>query len=714
MRLILLAALALIALPLAAQQPSPREVFERARILEESNRNLEEAAGLYIRVADVSGDRSLAADAQLRAGFVYQRLGRMEEARRAFQMVTTRYPEFADLAREARARLNRGTQLANKMSSRLVWTVPHGAVLTGSVSRDGRFVPYADWRRNADLFVYDAVSDTSREVPGNRSGEGFQFAQFGGTFSPDGTRVAYGWFNTEFFEIRVATLTPGAPTPRVLFSNREMPRVSPEDWSPDGAMLAVQLQRSDKTAQIGLVDVRDGSLRLLKSIDWRLSSKLFFSPDGKYLAYDMPVDEGVDQRDVFLLAVDGSHEIPAVVHQGDDVVMGWSPDGRYLLFTSDRTGSKSLWAAAVVDGRSQGDAQQVKADMSGMSLGVTGRGTLHTLVSHSSYLGAIRSDIHVAAFDFATAQFMPTPRSVMQAFVGANNLPAWSPDGNRLAFVSTRGVETGNRAIVIQSLDTGALRELPMALNIYGGGPGPRWSPDGRALAIQATDPKGRQGVFQIDATTGETSVIALSTRGPAGGGETFTNPIWAPDGKRLYYSRIDAAGGSSAVVERDLSSGEETELFRRPSARTAVDVHLSPDGRFFAAADGDWFAGSPSEPGTTRSWSIVLVPGEGGAPKDLIRRASHGGGVLMWAPDGQSVFVYSIVDKSTWTREVWRVPIDGSQPQRLDLNVDFLGPPGNSDQRLHVHPDGRRVAFAVSEPAKPAEVWALENFLTP
>jgi Tol biopolymer transport system component len=83
-----------------------------------------------------------------------------------------------------------------------------------------------------------------------------------------------------------------------------------------------------------------------------------------------------------------------------------------------------------------------------------------------------------------------------------------------------------------------------------------------------------------------------------------------------------------------------------------------------------------------------------------------------MWAPDGRSVFIYSMVDKSTWTREVWRVPIDGSQPQRLDLNVNFLGPLGNSDQQLHVHPDGTRVAFAVSEPAKPAEVWVLDNFL--
>lgn len=366
----------------------------------------------------------------------------------------------------------------------------------------------------------------------------------------------------------------------------------------------------------------------------------------------------------------------------------------------------------LVDGKPQGEPQHVKADLSGNSVGVTRGGSLYTLVRHSNYTGVIRSDVHVAAFDFAKGQFAPSPRSVVQAFVGANNLPDWSPDGKSLAFVSTRRLETNNRVIVIQSQDAGALRELPIALNIYGGGPGPRWSPDGRTLAIQATDSKGRQGLFGIDVTTGEATPIVLSTRGVVGGGEVFINPMWALDGKRIYYSRLDTAGRSFSVVERDLSSGNERDVFRRPSARSVTDVHLSRDGRLFAASDGDWFAGSPSEPGTNRQWSIVLIPSEGGPPKELMQRESHGGGILMWTPDGRSVFVYSVTNKDKWEREVWRVPTDGAEPQRLELNVNFLGPLGNSDQQIHVYPDGKRVAFAVSEPAKRAEIWALENFL--
>ena len=103
------------------------------------------------------------------------------------------------------------------------------------------------------------------------------------------------------------------------------------------------------------------------------------------------------------------------------------------------------------------------------------------------------------------------------------------------------------------------------------------------------------------------------------------------------------------------------------------------------------------------------------------MRGESLGAGILMWAPDSRSIFVDSIKgsiladsikDRSTGDREVWRVAIDGTEPQKLGLNVNWLGPPFNSDQQLHVHPDGKRVAFAATEPAKPWEVWTLENFL--
>ena len=71
---------------------------------------------------------------------------------------------------------------------------------------------------------------------------------------------------------------------------------------------------------------------------------MFFSPDGQFVAYDLPSADAGNQRDVYVMAVDGSREIPAVIDPNQDIVMGWSPDGKFLLFASDRSGSMSLWA----------------------------------------------------------------------------------------------------------------------------------------------------------------------------------------------------------------------------------------------------------------------------------------------------------------------------------------------------------------------------------
>jgi Tol biopolymer transport system component len=147
----------------------------------------------------------------------------------------------------------------------------------------------------------------------------------------------------------------------------------PMDWSPDGRMIAVSLHRRDQSAQIGIVSVPDGFLRVLKSVSWRGPTRIFFSPNGREIGFDLPASETSDQRDIFVLAVDGRREVPAVVHPSQDVMMGLSPDGQNVLFTSDRRdGSMGLWALPMAEGMPRGGPALVKASIgTGWSLGVS-------------------------------------------------------------------------------------------------------------------------------------------------------------------------------------------------------------------------------------------------------------------------------------------------------------------------------------------------------
>jgi len=73
-------------------QSYPRDLFEQARMLDESNQNLTEAITLYRQAASLAGEeRAMAAQAQYRVGILFDRLGKADEALGAFQLIVRDY-----------------------------------------------------------------------------------------------------------------------------------------------------------------------------------------------------------------------------------------------------------------------------------------------------------------------------------------------------------------------------------------------------------------------------------------------------------------------------------------------------------------------------------------------------------------------------------------------------------------------------------------------
>jgi Tol biopolymer transport system component len=165
---------------------------------------------------------------------------------------------------------------------------------------------------------------------------------------------------------------------------------------------------------------------------------------------------------------------------------------------------------------------------------------------------------------------------------------------------------------------------------------------------------------------------------------------VLSPDEKTLYYRTY--VGGEFAFVRRDLGTGNETELIRRPRLGT---LNLAPDGRAIAT-----FSFDPS----AKSASLLLISIPGGEPRELMR-VNEPAGIQMWAPDSRAIFIKR--SPSDGRPALWRAPLDGTQPKKLDANLD----PNIGQFRLH--PDGRQVTFEVRvQHRQGVEVWALENFL--
>jgi Tol biopolymer transport system component len=540
--------------------------------------------------------------------------------------------------------------------------------------------------------VHDLATGTDRAVT---AADGYAGAP---AISRDGTQVAYEWYGGQYgSELRLVSIQgDGVPPFRRLYESADVAEITPMDISPDKASIAVTLVRKDRTRQIALVATVDGSLRVLKSVDWRGPTRIFFSPDGRDLAFDLPASDATAQRDVFVLAVDGSRQVPAVVHPSNDVVMGWAPDGKQLLFASDRSGgAMGLWALAFADGKPQGTPELVKESIgSSSSMGVSSSGAL--------YLGVAAGDrdVAVATINITTGKETGPSVKPIQSFIGTSLQPAWSPDGKSLAYLSWLLYDTisgVSRRLMIRSIDTGEVRELQPNLAYFNQ---VSWAPDGRAFVTGGTDLKGRDGVFRIDARTGDVETIVLLP-------QDFANsyPQWSPDGKRIYYRRqlndgvsgADGFVGQVAFIERDLTSGLEREVVRGDLG----SINLSPDGHSIVAQRGDR---------VTKSEAVVLIPVQGGEPRELLR-VSQPQGILRfsgmpWTPDGRGVLVRRRMTADN--AELWLVPITGAPPRKLDIDVNRWAT-GNWGV-ISLHPDGRQIAFLTGQVN--SEVWVLENFL--
>jgi len=653
--------------------------------------NLKVAIDQYKKVAQ-GANRPIAAQALLHMAECYQKLGDTE-ARKVYERVVREFGDQKEAA-TARAQLAGSGTSRREAATRRVWTAPPGSFgWPNAASADGRQVAYVVYETPqgslSNLFVHDLTTGMSRQVTDAAAEETSPDKHVepdSSAFSRDGKQLAYAWQNgtTNRYELRVVDLTgSGIPRFRRVYDSPDVFWVGPYDWSPDGKWIAVQMFRKDRSYQMALVSVPDGSLRVLKSSAYgRFAQGLKFSPDGRYLAYDQAANETEFQHDVYVMALDGTREISAVVSPSHDVLLGWSPDGGRLILSSDRTGSTGLWSQAVVDGKPQGAPEFLRGEIGNFwSLGLTSSGTLFAGVSNGRGL-----NIRLADFDFKSAQFLSPPADAVQEFVGSNGSPAWSPDGKSLAYLSRRPHES---VLAIRSSETGKTRELRLRLTSDDSSDlsDLSWSPDGRALAVSGTDSTFQKGIFRIDTQTGEVSPIAL-----ASGQHLFSGPVWSFDGSKVYFRDFNSFSNDPiSFKEHDLSTGRERDLIQRAPLGA---VWLSPDGKYIATGT--------SNP-TTKTGSFLLIPIDGGTVKELFSRQENLRGIWGWTPDSQSFLVRKGAGDEL---EVWRVPIDGSTPRKLDLRVDA------SFGALRVNLDGRRVAFQVQEPPKPQEVWVTENFL--
>jgi dipeptidyl aminopeptidase/acylaminoacyl peptidase len=347
------------------------------------------------------------------------------------------------------------------------------------------------------------------------------------------------------------------------------------------------------------------------------------SPDGAWVAYTVSaVDTAKDRddTDIWLASWDGTQQVRLTRHAGSDHAPRWSPDGRYVAFLSDRDDPREVEQAWLLDRRG-GEPERITSLPGGVSdlAWSPDGGRLALVVSDPDPDAKAPGDSSTKApkpivldrFQFKEDEtgwlrelhdhlylLDLSTRATTLLLPGAYDeaMPAWSPDGRSIAFVSRRRPEydrTGNYDLYVTEARPGA---EPRQLTTFPGpdqdpewgGRAPAWSPDGSQIVYVQGGPLkllyyAGQKVAVVPAAGGPARVLTPTLD------RNVLSPTFSRDGAsvlflleddRVYHlARVPAAGGT---VER-IVQGE----------RALTDYSLGPDGRIAVAWSN---TSSPSE----------------------------------------------------------------------------------------------------------------------
>jgi Tol biopolymer transport system component len=471
-------------------------------------------------------------------------------------------------------------------------------------------------------------------------------------FSPDGDQIAFSWDGGKPYNWNIYVKRIGKGEPLRLTSGPA--EDDTPTWSPDGRYIAFR-RHSENEHEDGIyvVPALGGPERRLhtpsRSNWWLLGVGLDWSPDGKYLAY---VDRRPNEQSptIFLLAVDNPEEIrrlttsagltaeldprfspdgQTVAFKGlapedvDDIFLvrlaggepkrltfdnegtsglDWTPDGAYIVFSSDRLGGRArLWKVRASGGQPEPLSVGLGAAVS-PALSRVGRRLAYTQwdMNHNIW-----------RYEVPRSTGPGAPPTKLIASTGGNAAPQFSPDGKRVAFESTR---SGSREIWICDSDG----SNPRRLTFFDGPEArrPHWSPDARQIAFEARAGGRHSAVYVASVESGQPR--RLITDAP-----DERAASWSRDGKWIYFSsdrsgdrqvwKVPPQGGHAVQVTR--KGGDAA--FESPDGKTLYYVSYSD-------ARGLW-----------------KVPVEGGEETLVLEKVGHGF-LASWGLTDEGIYFYN------------------------------------------------------------------------
>jgi TolB protein len=258
-----------------------------------------------------------------------------------------------------------------------------------------------------------------------------------------------------------------------------------------------------------------------------------------------------------------------------------------------------------------------------------------------------------------------------------NFYPAWSPDGRKVAFVSTR---SGNWDLWLMNADGSDQHPLTTAQGLDSA---PAWSPDGSMIAFASNRFDSQNAASQLVLMNADGSDPRLVSRNP--GGKQLIS-AWSPGGKAL----IVLAEPMNELPRWELQlidtvTTERKTLVKEQVSFSAISWH--PDGRSIAFVRSPW-----------QKQEIWTVAPEGTALQPLLADRANNRDPR-WSPDGTMLALAS--DRSGYS-EIWLLDLSTHHLRQLSFHQATARYPDWS-------PDGRTIAFTSNRSGND-QIWILSK----
>jgi Tol biopolymer transport system component len=435
-------------------------------------------------------------------------------------------------------------------------------------------------------------------------------------------------------------------------------------WSPDGKELLCAdesiLRPDDRqlaVSRIWALDAATGNKRVVFAGD---GVQPRWSPHGDRIVYWAIDRSGF--RDIFTIPAEGGQPMSVTHDQHTDWSPVWSPDGKFIYFSSDRGDDMNVWRVPIQErtGKVLGLPEPVSAPSAyngHLEFSRDGRQLTYAQQTFGAKIKMVRFDPMGETILSEPADAVP---SMKEAF-----RPSLSPDGSWVAF-NTAGKRED---LFIAGTEGGTVRQLT---DDGAKNRGPRFSPDGKRIAFFSKR-SGSPEIWTIG-IDGSNVQQVTSLNGP-----NIAWPVWSPNGKSLIYTVF---GSGSFLIQLGLVPRQQ------PSALTP------PDGSQFYAwswsPDGAQIAGFQPRPDGSSSGIIVYTVGAG-----AYTRVTDFGGDPVWLTDSRRLLfvqgerIYLADTATKRTREILSVAPNQVAARGIDVSRD-----------------GRTIYFSVATTV--ADIWMM------